>query len=214
MSLTRIGSPVLGLDDGVFDVLRGGHQSHGAHVDLLQARFDEAPAGVDVVVGELLLHLADAQPVGHQFVRIDANLVFAGDPSEAGHVHHVGHGLELLLEHPVLQRLQLHDVVLRVRADQRGRSRSGRPGSSPCPSAAAVPAAGSTWESRSRTFWRFKSLSDSSSKISDDAGEAEQRHGAQVRQVRDAVHHGFERNGDLLLHFLGGAARPLGDHLT
>ena len=32
-------------------------------------------------------------------------------------------------------------------------------------------------------------------------------------QMRDAVHCDFERNRDLLLHFFGGAARPLRDDL-
>ena len=32
-------------------------------------------------------------------------------------------------------------------------------------------------------------------------------------QVRHAVHHDLKRNGDLLLHLFGGAARPLGDDL-
>ena len=40
-----------------------------ANIDLLQPCFDEAAAGVDVVVGELLLHLADAEAVGDQLVR-------------------------------------------------------------------------------------------------------------------------------------------------
>ena len=31
--------------------------------------------------------------------------------------------------------------------------------------------------------------------------------------MRDAVHHDFERNRDLLLHFFRGAARPLRDDL-
>ena len=32
-------------------------------------------------------------------------------------------------------------------------------------------------------------------------------------QVRDAVHHDFDRDGDLLLHFFGRAAGPLRDDL-
>ena len=32
-------------------------------------------------------------------------------------------------------------------------------------------------------------------------------------QVRNAVHHDFERNGDLLLHLFGRNAGPLGDDL-
>ena len=58
--------------------------------------FDEAAAGIDVVVGELLLHLADAQAVGDQLVRIDAHLVLAHRAAEVGNVHDVGNGLELL----------------------------------------------------------------------------------------------------------------------
>jgi hypothetical protein len=65
------------------DVAHGLDQPDGAHVDLLQAGFDEAAAGVHVVVGELLLHLADAQPVGDQLVRVDADLVLARDAAEA-----------------------------------------------------------------------------------------------------------------------------------
>ena len=33
-------------------------------------------------------------------------------------------------------------------------------------------------------------------------------------QVRNAVHHDFDGNGDLLLHFFGGAAGPLRDDLN
>ncbi len=69
MSLTRIGVPFCVLITVSLDVVHVLHQADGAHVDLLQARFDEAAAGVDVVVGELLLHLADAQAVGDQLVR-------------------------------------------------------------------------------------------------------------------------------------------------
>ena len=32
-------------------------------------------------------------------------------------------------------------------------------------------------------------------------------------QVREAVHHDFDRNGDLLFHFLRGPPGPLCDHL-
>ena len=45
-----------------FDVLGRSDQSDFAHVDLLQAGLDEASAGIDVVVGELLLHLARLRP--------------------------------------------------------------------------------------------------------------------------------------------------------
>ena len=72
--------------------------------------FEETAAGVGVVVGELLLHLADAQPVRDQFVGIDAHLILARSAAETDHVHYVRNGFELLLEHPILERLQLHQI--------------------------------------------------------------------------------------------------------
>ena len=59
---------ILGLDNGVLDVVDVRHQTDCPHVDLLQPFLDKAAAGVGVVVGELLLHLRDAQPVGDQLV--------------------------------------------------------------------------------------------------------------------------------------------------
>ena len=59
----------LGHEDGVFDIVHVPDQAHFPDVDLLQAGFDEAAAGIDVVVGELLLHLGEAEPVGDQLVR-------------------------------------------------------------------------------------------------------------------------------------------------
>ena len=94
-------------------------QAHFGDVDLLQAGFDKASAGVGVVVGELLLHLADAQSVGDQLVGVHANLIFARRAAEAGHIDDIRNGLEILLDHPVFDRLQLHHVVRRVGAVQR-----------------------------------------------------------------------------------------------
>ena len=54
---------VLSLDRRFFDVAHGLYQTDGAHVHLLKALLDEASARVHVVIRELLLHLADAQPV-------------------------------------------------------------------------------------------------------------------------------------------------------
>ena len=95
------------------------HQADFAHVDLLQARFHEAAAGVDVVVGELLLHLRQAQTVGDQLIGIDAHLVFARGTAEGGDIHDIRHGFQVLLHHPVFNGFQLHHVVLRIGAVQR-----------------------------------------------------------------------------------------------
>ena len=93
-------------------------QSDGADVDLLQTLLDEASAGVDVVVGELLLDLGQAQAVGDEFVGVDANLIFAGGAAEAGNVDDVGHGFEILFDDPVFDGLQFHRVVGRIGAVQ------------------------------------------------------------------------------------------------
>ena len=109
---------VLRRDDGLFNVFRRSHKPHGAHVDLLGARLDETAARIHVIVRELLLHLAYAQTVRDELCRIDAHLVFPCGTTEARHIDHIRHGLELFHQHPVLQGLQLHGVIARVRVPQ------------------------------------------------------------------------------------------------
>ena len=46
-----------------------------------------------------------------------------------------------------------------------------------------------------------------------EVGEAEKRKRTQMHDVGNAVHHDFERNGDLLLDLFGGNSRPLRDDL-
>ena len=70
-----------------------------------------------------------------------------------------------------------------------------------------------TCESRSRTFSRFQSLLDSSSKIMVMLERPKRENGAEVGEMRNAVHLNFDGDGDLLLDFFGGAAGPLGDDL-
>ncbi len=100
--------PVLRLENRGSDVFHVAHQSHRAHVERLLSLLDEAAAGVHVVGGQRLLHLADAEAVGHQLVRVHAHLVLARFSAKHGHRGHVRHGHQLLQHHPVLQPLQLH----------------------------------------------------------------------------------------------------------
>ncbi len=53
-------SSAFGHDHGVGDILYVPDQTHFTNINLLQAGFDEAPAGVGIVIGELLLHLGEA----------------------------------------------------------------------------------------------------------------------------------------------------------
>ena len=216
MSFTRIGVPFLAVITVFSMSCTFLTRPNFLNVDLLQAGFDKASARIGVVVGELLLHLPDAQPVGDELVGVHANLIFARRAAEAGNIHDVGNGLEVLLHHPVFERLQLHHVIRRIRAVQR--EEIDLPGWAPV-----------------RLYLRRHSRGNSGRRKSDlreplqrplavleilffvienelNIGKAEQRKRPQVGYVRDAVHHDFERNGDLLLHLLGGNSRPLRDN--
>src|SRR6266436_4182226 len=68
---------------------------------------------------QLLFHLADAEAVSNQLAGVQTHLILAGNATKTDHVHDVGNRLELLFESPILDGLQFHRVILRVRALQR-----------------------------------------------------------------------------------------------
>src|SRR3984957_5420851 len=107
-----------GSDYGLFDIVNGFYQSHRADVDLLQSRLDKAAAGVDVIIGELLFNLSDAQAIRDQLIGIEANLILLGDAAQARNIDHVGDGFQLLFNEPIFNRLQVHDVELGIGAVQ------------------------------------------------------------------------------------------------
>ena len=105
MSETRSGVPFWVLTHGLADIVHVAEKSQGPHIDLLQALFDKTAAGIDVIVGQRLFHLAEIRAVGDQLVGIDAHLIFPRGASEADHIHDVRNGLELFFERPVLQAI-------------------------------------------------------------------------------------------------------------
>src|SRR5580698_841976 len=70
---------------------------------------------IDVVIGDLLLHLANTQSVGDKLARIHADLILAHGSTEIGNVNNIGHGLELFEQDPIFERPELHQVVPGVR---------------------------------------------------------------------------------------------------
>ena len=122
-------------DDGVLDVLHAGVEAQRLHIDLLRALLDKAAAAVGVVVGDLLLDLADGQAVGDELLGIEPDLVFLGRPAEAGNIDHASYALEGLLKSPVFERLSSPSRRRRGWCSRACTSRSGRRGSSRCPSA-------------------------------------------------------------------------------
>ena len=110
---------ILRLENGVLDVGNIREETDLAHIDLLLTGLDETAAGIGIVVRQLLLDVADGQAIGDELVRVDADLVFTRDAAKARDIDHAGNLLELLLQLPVLDRLELHVVVGRIGALER-----------------------------------------------------------------------------------------------
>src|SRR5580692_9764170 len=202
----------LRFQDSLFDVLNAGDQTQRANVYLLQAGLDETSTGIHVVVGQLLLDLADRQPIGDQPGGINAHLIFACGAAETHHIDDIRHRLELFFEGPVFQRFQFHQIVFRIGALQR------------IPVNLADRAVVRAhlrlqiiWQSHLRQPFEHllavPVVAGAVVKNEHHAGKAKQRNGTQMRQVRQSVHLDFNRNGDLLFDFFGGAPGPLGDDL-
>src|SRR5580698_5971828 len=100
----------LSLDHGIFNVLYSRNESDGLHIDLLRAGDDKTTSSIRVVVRKLLLDLSDAQSIRNELVRIKPDLIFLRLTSEARNVYNSGNLLELFLESPILDRLELHHI--------------------------------------------------------------------------------------------------------
>ena len=204
---------VFGGEHGLLDVLDVVEQAHRADVDLLQAGLDEAAAGVGVVGSELLLDLGEAEAVSDELLGIDLHLILAGGAAKAGNIDHVGDGFKLFFELPIFDGFQFHQVVLGVGAAQ------GVPEdlADRAPVGAHLRLQIVGQRDLRQTFQDFCAVPVVGGLIVENehhAGEAKERIGTEMLQVRKPVHLDFDGNGDLLFHFFGGAARPLGDDLN
>ncbi len=180
------------------------------NIHLLQAHFHKAAAGIDVVVGQLLLDLGDTQSVRHQLVGIHPHLILTYRAPEVGNVHHIGDRLELLEQNKIFERPQFHQVVAGICASQ----------CVPIDLARGTPVG---------TDLRLKILSRGESDLGepfqhllavpvvhgtvvedhDDERQTENRLGAQISHVRHSGHFDLDRNRDLLFHLFRGTAGPL-----
>ena len=89
------------------------HDAEAAHVDRLLADRDGAAADVGVAGRDRGDDLRQRQAVGHHPVEIDLGLEFLGLAAEHRDVGDARHDAQLALHHPVLQRLELHQVHAR-----------------------------------------------------------------------------------------------------
>ena len=118
----------------------------------------------------------------------------------------------MLLEGPVFDGFQFHQVVLGIGAAQRVPVNLAD--GTPVGAHLRLQAGGqSDLREPFENFFAIPIVVGFVVEDQGDAGKAEERNGAQVREMRNAVHLNFDGNGDLLLHFFGGAAGPLGDDL-
>ena len=93
--------------------------ARGAHHVLGLAEFEHRAARLLVRALDRLHDLGVRDAVGRKLVRIEHDLVLAHHAAHGSDLGHVGHGLQLVLEKPVLQRAQLRDVHLAAAVDQR-----------------------------------------------------------------------------------------------
>ena len=160
-----------------------------------------------------MLHLPDAQSVGDELVRVDAHLVLTHRAPEVGHVDHVRNGFELFEEHEVFEGPELHQVVPGIGAPQRV----------PIDLANGAPVGADPRLEALRQVDLREPLEDLLAvpvvhgavvEDHDHERQAENGLGAQIGHVRHAGHLNFDRNRDLLFHFLCRPARPLRNHLN
>ena len=100
---------LLGQDD-VADVLERTDDADAAYVDRLLADRDRPAADIGIAGRNRRDHLRQGQAVGHHPAEIDLGLELLGLAAEHQHVGNAGHDSQPALHHPVLQRLELHDV--------------------------------------------------------------------------------------------------------
>src|ERR1700691_2326243 len=201
-------SPIRSRQHGVLDILHTAVKSECADVQLLQALFDEAAAGVHVVDGQLVLYLADAQAVRDELIGVDAPLIFARRATEVAHVHDVRNFPEFLVQSPVFDAPQIHQVIRRIRAPDRV----------PKNLAGGTPV-GTDLSQHTRRhidlrepFEHFLAVPIVDGLVVEDQrnqGKTKNRFRPHRREMRNSKHLNFDGNRYLLFHFFGGTPGPL-----
>src|SRR6202167_5082057 len=203
-------SPIRSCQHGVLDILYTAVKSERADVQLLQAFFDEAATGVHVVDGQLVLSLADAQAVGDELIGVDAHLIFARGAAEVAHVHDVRNFPEFLVQSPVFDAPQIHQVICRIRAPDRV----------PINLAGGDPVRTDLRQHARRhidlrePFEHFLAVPIVDGLVVEDQrnqGKAKNRLRPHRGEMRNPKHLNFYGNRDLLFHFFSRMPGPLAD---
>ncbi len=196
-------------DHGVGERVDGADQADAAHHRRLLSDIDGVAADIDVGVADGLQQLRQRQPVRHQLVEIDLQLVGLGAAAPAGDVDDAGHGAEAALQHPVLQGLQVKHGII-GRTDQ--------------------PVAIDFTDRTERRYLRLRAVEkrrhlrqpvqhllqrllvgEVERELQLDVGQAVQRNRPYDIEVLEAGDLGLQRNGDVAFDLLGRQTRRLGD---
>ena len=192
--------------DDVADVLGRLNASQSAHVVKLAALRVEAAAGVAVVRAERADDQRHRQADRGHLRRIEQHLILHRRTAEAGVVRDAGNGFVLALDHPILERLQLHRRAVGTFehvAENQSRRREER-------RHARRDSVGQRHvrEALQRLLAREVAVRPRLER-QPDVGQTVERDGADDGHVRDAVHLRFHRHGDQPLDLLGGVTFPL-----
>ena len=87
------------------------HAAEAAHRVLLGGMLNETGAEVIVVVADTLENVAQRQAAALQAIRVDHDFVLLGEATPGVDVGDAGDGAQLVLDLPVVERLQLHGAV-------------------------------------------------------------------------------------------------------
>ena len=166
-------------------------------------------AGVGIAVLNGVDHLRHGDAHGQQAIGIDLGLVLPRGSTEGGDIDDAGYRLDLADNEPVLLRLQLVQAVAGadelIAIDLTDR-RFGR----------ELRLKIVRQRERLQPIERLLAVDEVGRveiKVELDVAQAEDADGADFGQLRRAVQHRFDRNGDLLLHLLRGPCRVLRDEL-
>ncbi len=101
-----------GLQRDIAKVIQGLQVPGGAHHVFALRQFQHRTTGFLVGIAQGLADLLLGDPVSHHLLRVEQHLVFLDHAADGGDFRHVGHGLEFVLEEPVLDPAQLRQVML------------------------------------------------------------------------------------------------------
>ena len=102
---------VVGAERNLFNVLQAANQADAAHDVLRVARLNHL--GADVVVAALHRgdHILERDVVGAHLDGIEIDLVLLDEAADAGNLGDSGHGVELIFDEPILNRVQRAAVI-------------------------------------------------------------------------------------------------------